>query len=54
MAAKIAIAQYRMFNDVFICRDCNKRIRTQTIRVIAGKIKCPRCGRRAFRPVKKK
>lgn len=54
MATKIPVAQTRMFNNVFICRNCNKRIRTQAVRVLSGKLKCVRCNGRAFRPVKKK
>ncbi|MCX8159034.1 MAG: hypothetical protein N3D20_01955 [Candidatus Pacearchaeota archaeon] len=54
MAAKIPIAQTRMFSNVFICRDCNKKIRTQTIRILSGKIKCPRCAGKTFRPIRKK
>ncbi|MEK6893178.1 MAG: hypothetical protein AABX07_03150 [Nanoarchaeota archaeon] len=54
MAAKLPIAQTRMFFNVFICRECNKKIRTQAVRVIAGKVKCPKCGGKRFRPIKKK
>ncbi len=54
MATKISIAQNRMFKNVFICKDCNKKIRTQMVRVLAGKVKCPRCSGHAFRPARKK
>jgi len=54
MAAKLPAAQKRMFENVFICRDCSKKVRTQAVRVIAKKVKCPRCGRRSFRPIKRK
>lgn len=54
MAAKIPVAQTRMFQDVFVCRDCNKKIRTQAVRVINRKVKCPRCDGRTFRPIKRK
>jgi len=54
MATKIPIAQKRLFGDVFVCRDCSKKIRTQAVRVISRKVMCPKCGSRAFRPVKKK
>ncbi|MFH1803252.1 MAG: hypothetical protein ABH864_07455 [archaeon] len=54
MATKIPIAQNRMFHDVFVCKKCNKKIRSQAVRVVAGKVSCPRCKSRAFRPVKKK
>lgn len=54
MATKLPIAQTRMFQNVFVCRDCNKKIRTQAVRVIAKKVKCPKCGSHIFRPVRKK
>lgn len=54
MATKIAVAQQRMFGNVFVCRNCNKKIRTQAVRIIAGKVKCPRCDSHALRPVRKK
>jgi len=54
MATKIAAAQKRMFHDVFVCRDCKKKIRSQSVRIVAGKVRCPRCGGRAFRPIRKK
>jgi phage FluMu protein Com len=54
MATKIAAAQQRMFANVFVCRNCNKKIRTQAVRVIARKVKCPRCDNRALRPIRKK
>jgi hypothetical protein len=54
MATKIAVAQKRLFANVFICKDCSKKMRTQAVRVIAGKVKCVRCGSHAFRPVRKK
>ncbi len=54
MAAKIPIAQKRLFGNVFVCRDCNHKIRTQAVRVIAKKVKCTKCSGRTFRPVRKK
>jgi len=54
MAQKIAAAQKRMFEDVFVCKKCSKKIRSQSMKIIAGKIKCPRCNSRSFRPVKRK
>lgn len=54
MATKLPIAQTRMFHDVFVCRDCNKKVRTQAVRVIAKKVKCPTCGGYNFRPIRKK
>ncbi|HLC31689.1 MAG TPA: hypothetical protein VJK51_03400 [Candidatus Nanoarchaeia archaeon] len=54
MATKMPVAQKRLFGDVFICRDCNKKIRTQAVRIIAKKVRCPRCGCHNLRPVRKK
>lgn len=54
MAAKIPVAQARLFGNVFICRDCNHKVRTQAVRVIGKKIKCIKCGGKNFRPVRKK
>lgn len=54
MATKLPVAQKRMFGNVFVCKDCSKKVRTQAVRVIAGKIKCTRCGGHAFRPIRKK
>ncbi len=54
MAAKIAIAQRRMFEGVFVCKNCNRKLRSQSVRVNAGRIKCPKCNGRAFRPMKRK
>ena len=54
MATKIPTAQQRLFRNVFVCKDCSKKVRTQPVRVIAGKIKCPRCGSRSFRAIKRK
>ena len=54
MATKIPVAQARMFGNVFICRECNHRIRTQPVRVTQRLVKCVKCGSRSFRPVRKK
>ena len=54
MATKLPVAQKRMFANVFVCRNCNKKIRTQAVRVIAKKIKCSRCNGHTFRPIRKK
>ena len=54
MAAKIPVAQARLFGNVFICRECNHRIRTQPVRVTQRLVKCVKCGSHSFRPVRKK
>jgi len=54
MATKLPVAQKRLFGDVFICKKCSKKIRSQAVRILAGKVKCPRCDAKAFRAVKKR
>ncbi len=52
--AKIPEAEERLFKNVFVCRRCNTKIRAPTLKVIAGKVRCRKCGSRALRPIKKK
>lgn len=54
MATKLPIAQKRLFGNVFVCKDCSHKARTQAVRVIAKKVRCIKCGSRAFRAVRKK
>ena len=54
MATKIPVAQKRMFQNVFVCKDCRKKMRTQAVKVASGKAKCPRCGSNALRTIRKK
>jgi len=54
MAAKIKVAQARMFKNIFICKNCSHKIRSDMRKVIEGKVSCRKCHRKAFRPVRKK
>lgn len=55
MATKIPIAQKRLFQNVFIDRKTNRKIRADPIRVLAGKVRGrgPK-GSKKLRPVRKK
>jgi len=52
--AKIPEAQARLFKNIFICKDCSSRLRTDSLRVLGGKVKCRKCAGKKFRPIKKK
>ena len=54
MATKIPAAQKRMFQDVFVCKKCNKKIRSRAVKIISGEVRCPRCNSRSFRPIRRK
>lgn len=53
MAQKFKEAQDRLFNNVFVCRNCKHKIRTTSRRVLEGTTKCRFCGRTALRAKKK-
>ena len=46
-------ASFRLFNNVFVCRKCKTKQRTSMQRILQGKIKCKKCGSKAFRAIKK-
>ncbi len=52
--AKIAEAQNRLFKNVFVCKNCQSKIKADQIKILEGKVKCRKCNKRAFRPLKKK
>jgi predicted Zn finger-like uncharacterized protein len=52
--AKIIEATNRLFKNVFVCKKCQTKIRANPIRILEGKVKCRKCKKRAFRPIKKK
>ena len=43
----------RLFDGVFVCMNCNARIRANPAKVRQGKVKCRKCGSRELRPKKK-
>ena len=52
--AKIAAAQARLFKNIFVCKDCSSKIRSDSLRVITGKTKCRKCNSKRLRPIRKK
>ncbi|MCH8945737.1 MAG: hypothetical protein IIA85_02345 [Nanoarchaeota archaeon] len=52
--AKIQEAQNRLFKNVFVCKRCQTKIKSTPMRILAGKVKCRKCKRKALRPLKKK
>lgn len=51
---KIPEAEARLFHNIFVCKKCKTKIRAPTLKVLAGKVKCRKCGSKALRPIKKK
>ena len=52
--AKIAEANARIFKNVFVCKACQSKMKTTPQKILDGKVKCRKCGKKAFRPLKKK
>jgi formylmethanofuran dehydrogenase subunit E len=52
--AKIAESTNRLFKNIFVCKECHSKIRSDSQRVLKGKVKCRKCGKKKFRPLKKK
>ena len=51
--AKFPEAEARLFHRVFICMHCGARMKADTAKVKAGKIKCRKCRRKELRQIKK-
>jgi len=52
--AKIPEATNRLFKNVFVCKSCHSKIKSDPQRVLKGKVKCRKCKKKKFRPLKKK
>lgn len=47
-------ATKRLFDKIFICKNCKTKVKTTMSKILQGKISCKRCGSKAFRPLRKK
>ena len=52
--AKIIEAQNRLFKNVFVCKNCQSKLKADPQKILKRKIKCRKCKKTAFRPLKKK
>lgn len=52
--AKIPAAMDRIFKNVFVCKRCSTKIRSEARKIIEGKVRCRKCKGKAFRPISKK
>ena len=51
--AKFTEAQARLFGNVYVCRNCKSKIRSNPQKINLGKQKCRKCGKKAFRTIRK-
>ena len=52
--AKIEEAQNRLFKNIFVCKACQTKMRADPQKILKGRVKCRKCDKAAFRPLKKK
>ena len=51
---KIEEAMNRLFKNKFVCLNCKSTIRADIQKILKEKVKCRKCGKKKFRPLKKK
>jgi ribosomal protein L40E len=51
---KFPEAQARLFRNKFACKRCKSVIRSDMMKIMAGKAKCKKCGSKVLRPLRKK
>ncbi len=54
MASKIPSAQNRLFKNAFVCKKCKHKMKVEPLKILVGKVKCRKCGKKDFRVVRKK
>ncbi|HLD56834.1 MAG TPA: 50S ribosomal protein L40e [archaeon] len=47
---KFPEAEGRLFTRVFVCRQCNSKIRADSLKVRSGQVKCRKCNSTKLRP----
>jgi len=52
--AKFPEADARWFRNIFVCRNCKSKLRGPILKVLAGKIRCRKCGSSVLRTKRKK
>ncbi|MBI2662964.1 hypothetical protein HYX15_00330 [Candidatus Woesearchaeota archaeon] len=51
--AKFPEASARLHQNIFVCKRCKTKIRSNIQKIMQRKITCRRCNSKAFRPIKK-
>ena len=54
MGTKLPAAQARLFKNMFVCKNCNQKMRSESLKVISKTIKCRKCGKHNFRTLRMK
>ncbi len=54
MATKLPAAQARLYKNVFVCKDCKSKLRADPRKILEKKVRCRKCLKKEFRPIKRK
>jgi len=54
MATKLAVTQARLFKNMFVCKNCKSKVRANPRKILEGKVRCRKCLKKSFRPIRKK
>jgi DNA-directed RNA polymerase subunit RPC12/RpoP len=54
MATKLAPTQARLFKNIYVCKNCKAKVRAESRKILEGKVRCRKCLKKAFRPIRKK
>ena len=54
MATKLPAAQARLYHDMFVCKNCKAKLRSDPRKIIEQKVRCRKCLKKDFRPIRKK
>jgi hypothetical protein len=52
--AKIPEAMNRIYKNVFVCKNCQTKAKADPQKILKGKVKCRKCKKKEFRPLRKK
>jgi hypothetical protein len=54
MATKLPAAQARLYKNVFVCKNCKAKLRADSRKILEKKVRCRKCLKKEFRPIKRK
>ena len=54
MATKLPVTQARLYKNMFVCKNCKAKLRADPRKIIEHKVRCMKCLKTAFRPIRKK
>jgi len=54
MATKLPATQARLFQNMFVCKNCKTKIRADSRKILDKKVRCRKCLGKDFRTIRRK